>query len=239
MATIDLNCLLYKYETDIAAAIRTHFDGKLTIPDEFCAGHLRPGEEQTPALWDDRAAKRRAAIHAHCWDGARGLFLDYDTAARRRSTYETATSLWALWAGVATAEQAAATVAAGLARFEERGGLAATTLRSRGALGPGRPQRQWDYPFGWAPHQVLAWAGLARYGFAAEAARLAYRWLHMMTRAFVDYNGVVVEKYDVTRETGAHRVDAEYGNQGLDFKGVAKEGYVFPPLLPRTCVSES
>jgi alpha,alpha-trehalase len=46
----------------------------------------------------------------------------------------------------------------------------------------------------------------------------------MMTKAFVDYNGVVVEKYDVTRTTAPHRVDAEYGNQGLDFKGVAKEG---------------
>lgn len=50
----------------------------------------------------------------------------------------------------------------------------------------------------------------------------------MMTKAFVDYNGVVVEKYDVTRPMDPHRVDAEYGNQGLDFKGVAKEGYVFP-----------
>jgi len=46
----------------------------------------------------------------------------------------------------------------------------------------------------------------------------------MMTRAFVDYHGVVVEKYDVTRLRDPHRVDAEYGNQGLDFKGVASEG---------------
>jgi alpha,alpha-trehalase len=46
----------------------------------------------------------------------------------------------------------------------------------------------------------------------------------MMTKAFVDFNGVVVEKYDVTRPVDPHRVDAEYGNQGLDFKGVAKEG---------------
>jgi len=53
---------------------------------------------------------------------------------------------------------------------------------------------------------------------------LAYKWLFMMTKAFVDYNGVVVEKYDVTRTVDPHRVDAEYGNQGLDFKGVATEG---------------
>ena len=62
------------------------------------------------------------------------------------------------------------------------------------------------------------------YGFNEEAERLAYKWLFMITKAFVDFNGVVVEKYDVTRPIDPHRVDAEYGNQGLDFKGVAKEG---------------
>jgi alpha,alpha-trehalase len=71
---------------------------------------------------------------------------------------------------------------------------------------------------------MLAWTGLQRYGYHEEAERLAYKWLFMMTKAFVDYNGVVVEKYDVTRTVDPHRVDAEYGNQGLDFKGVATEG---------------
>lgn len=79
---------------------------------------------------------------------------------------------------------------------------------------------------GWAPQQILAWVGLERYGYQEEAERLAYRWLYMITKAFVDYNGVVVEKYDVTRPIDPHRVDAEYGNQGLDFRGVAREGYV-------------
>jgi hypothetical protein len=32
----------------------------------------------------------------------------------------------------------------------------------------------------------------------------------MITTAFVDYNGVVVEKYDVTRTVDPHKVDAEY-----------------------------
>jgi alpha,alpha-trehalase len=71
---------------------------------------------------------------------------------------------------------------------------------------------------------MLTWAAMERYGYHEEAQRLAYKWLFMMTKAFVDFNGVVVEKYDVTRVDAPHRVDAEYGNQGLDFKGVAKEG---------------
>ena len=52
---------------------------------------------------------------------------------------------------------------------------------------------------GWAPQQILAWSGLMRYGFQDEAERLAYKWLYMVTKAFVDFNGIVVEKYDVTR----------------------------------------
>lgn len=71
---------------------------------------------------------------------------------------------------------------------------------------------------------MLAWMGLLRYGYVEDAQRLAYRWLFMMTKSFVDYNGVVVEKYDVTQRIDPHRVEAEYGNQGLDFKGVAREG---------------
>lgn len=37
-----------------------------------------------------------------------------------------------------------------------------------------------------------------------------------MTKAFVDFNGVVPEKYDAVALS--HKVAAEYGNQGVDFK---------------------
>ena len=102
--------------------------------------------------------------------------------------------------------------------------LLSGTKESRGRIGLDRPNRQWDYPFGWAPQQMLAWTGLQRYGFEDECQRLAYRWLYMITKAFSDFNGVVVEKYDVTRPIDPHKVEAEYGNQGADFKGVPREG---------------
>ena len=152
------------------------------------------------------------------------MFFDYDTVKKEQTGFESATMLWALWAGVANNEQAASLVTNAIPKLEAFGGLASTTKESVGELGAERPQRQWDYPYGWAPQQMLAWRGLQRYGFQDEAARLAYRWLYMVTKAFRDYNGVVVEKYDVTREEDPHRVDAEYGNQGLGFRGVAKEG---------------
>ncbi|KAL0065249.1 alpha,alpha-trehalase nth1 [Marasmius tenuissimus] len=69
----------------------------------------------------------------------------------------------------------------------------------------------------------MAWVGLERYGYLDDAQRLAYRFLYMMTTAFVDFNGVVPEKFDAVKLS--HLVDAEYGNQGIDFKMVPREGF--------------
>ncbi|KAF6842303.1 neutral trehalase [Colletotrichum musicola] len=225
IATIDLNSLLFKYETDIARTIRTVFNDKLVIPEEFAVGPLKAGEVVTSAIWDRRAKRRKLAIDKYLWNEQAGMYFDYDTAKKEQCAYESCTTFWALWAGVASPKQAADMVTKALSKFEAVGGLLSGTEESRGEVGLERPNRQWDYPYGWAPQQMLAWTGLVRYSFTEEAERLAYKWLFMMTKAFVDFNGVVVEKYDVTRPIDPHRVDAEYGNQGLDFKGVAKEGF--------------
>jgi alpha,alpha-trehalase len=164
-------------------------------------------------------------MDTYLWDEEKGMYFDYDTVKQERTNYESATTLWAMWAGLVTPRQASAMITKALPRFEEFGGIVSGTEESRGAVGLNRPTRQWDYPYGWAPQQMLAWTGFARYGYQEEAERLAYKWLYMITKAFVDFNGVVVEKYDVTRPIDPHRVDAEYGNQGVDFKGAPREGY--------------
>ncbi|KAK9466566.1 trehalase-domain-containing protein [Lipomyces arxii] len=216
LATIDLNSLLYKYEVDISHTIRTRFNDKLIMDD---------GSLETSASWDRRSRRRKILIDQYLWDEETGMYYDYDTVLNQRSKYESATTFWAMWAGCASPKQAARLVSSALPKFEEFGGLVSGTEKSRGEVGLDRPNRQWDYPYGWAPQQILAWVGLIRYGYEEDADRLVYRWLYMITKAFVDYNGIVVEKYDVTRPVDPHRVDAEYGNQGADFKGVAKEGF--------------
>ncbi|KAM0287512.1 hypothetical protein ACHAQH_000466 [Verticillium albo-atrum] len=225
LATIDLNSLLFKYETDIARTIRNVFGDKLVIPTEFAVGPLKAGTVESSAIWDRRAKRRKLAIDKYLWNEKVGMFFDYDTVKKQQCVYESCTTLWSLWAGVASPKQAADMVAKALPKFEAYGGLVSGTEESRGEITLERPNRQWDYPYGWAPQQMLAWTGLVRYSFNDDAERLAYKWLSMITKAFVDFNGVVVEKYDVTRPVDPHRVDAEYGNQGLDFKGVAKEGF--------------
>ena len=224
LATIDLNCLLYRYEMDIAEAIRTIFDDTLQIPADFCAPGQAVDRFESSAVWEFSAKRRRESIDRYLWNEEKGLYFDHNTITGKQTEHETVTSLWALWCGVASPHQAALLVEKGLPRFECVGGLSSNTETSRGPVNAANPQKQWDYPNGWAPHQILTWDGLKRYGYHKEAERLAYRWLHMITRVFVDYNGTVVEKYDVTQLKSAHKVGAEYGNQGLNFKYAPEEG---------------
>ncbi len=69
----------------------------------------------------------------------------------------------------------------------------------------------------------MAWRGLINYGYEDLAQELIYRWLYMITRNAVDYNGTIPEKYDVVEAT--HKVFAEYGNVGTDFQYITKEGF--------------
>ena len=68
-----------------------------------------------------------------------------------------------LWAGAASKEQAAA-VRKTLPVFERKGGLSMDN-RPAGV--------QWGDPFGWAPTNWLAVAGLDAYGFHDDARRIA------------------------------------------------------------------
>jgi alpha,alpha-trehalase len=139
--------------------------------------------------------------------------------------------LYPLWAwhpdrpetSLVSAEQARALVAAALPRLRAAAGLAASDEASRGPLTQTRPARQWDYPYGWAPHQMIAWRALRRRGFDDEANDLIYRWLYTITVNAVDYNGTVPEKLDVVE--GSHDVFAEYGNVGTKFEYITEEGF--------------
>jgi alpha,alpha-trehalase len=70
---------------------------------------------------------------------------------------------------------------------------------------------------------MMVWKGLINYGFEEEAQELIYRWLYMITKNAVDYNGTIPEKYDVVEAT--HKVFAEYGNVGTDFEYITQEGF--------------
>ncbi|KAI0648988.1 trehalase-domain-containing protein [Trametes meyenii] len=238
LGTIDLQALLYKYEVDIGTAIREVFDDELELAEDFPLTPFPPSPESYAATdkwersrsrlqkseeWFRRAEWRKSIIDRYCWNESKALYFDYDTVQEKQSLYESVTAFWTLWAGCASEEQCWKLISHSLKKFEVLGGLVSGTEESRGKISLDRPNRQWDYPYAWPPHQIMAWVGLERYGYLEDAQRLAYRFLYMMTTAFVDFNGVVPEKFDAVRLS--HLVDAEYGNQGIDFKMVPREGF--------------
>lgn len=237
LGTVDLQSLLYKYEMDIGRAIRDHFDDALELDEDFPLAPFPPSVEsygnshrersvlqvQNSEGWFARAKWRKGVIDKYLWNDSQGMYFDYDTVKEKQSSYESATAFWPLWAGCASDEQACKLVSQSLKKFEVEGGLVSTTEKCRGALSETRPARQWDYPFSWPPHQIMTWVGLERYGYREDAQRIAYRFLYMMTKTFVDFGGIVPEKFDAANVS--HFVNAEYGNEGLAFKMIPREGF--------------
>jgi alpha,alpha-trehalase len=217
--SVDLNSLLYKYESDFAELLETEFGGKL----------LECGDDYGLAtFWRQRAAARKQAMLALMWDAQQGFFFDYDSVNRKRSMYISATGLYPLWAKLLDAQNpdelamAKCTAHGACEKLEQPSGLSETAKESMAASR--RPDgRQWDYPYGWAPHQMLAWRGLKNYALDADAGRLAYRWLYTIVKNAHDYNGMIPEKYNVV--TGSHDVFVEYGNVGTKFAYIATEGF--------------
>jgi len=175
-APVCLNSLLYKTERDMQEMSRLL------------------GKQEEAERWRQRAEDRKERINKYLWDGARGLFFDYNFETQNRSAYEYASTFYPLWAGLASAEQARA-VEKNLPIFEQPGGLAMSHTET-GA--------QWDYPYGWAPIQLLGIEGLRRYGFSNDADRLSYKFLSLVAENF-RRDGTIREKYNVvTRSSETH-----------------------------------
>jgi alpha,alpha-trehalase len=89
------------------------------------------------------ATKTKELVNQYLWCPKRNLFFDWDCKMNQRSDYETVTCLYALWAGVATHEQASLLVPNISTTFEHDGGLVSGTEVSRGEIRLDRPNRQW------------------------------------------------------------------------------------------------
>ena len=104
-----------------------------------------------------------------------------------------AATLYPLFFGVATPEQARAVAAAVRDRLLQPDGLATTTARTG---------EQWDAPNGWAPLQWIAIEGLNIHGHASLAHEIALRWMRENVAVY-RATGRLVEKYDVSGDAAA------------------------------------
>src|ERR1700693_3010135 len=203
-APICLNSLLYKTEKDLEQM--SQLLGKKADSDK----------------WRKCAEDRKQRINQYLWDGQRGLFFDYNFENQSRSSYEFITTFYPLWAGLATPEQAKAVVQ-NLSAFEQPGGLAMSRHESEG---------QWDYPYGWAPTQLLAIKGLRRYGYDADADRISYKFVSMIAQNF-RRDGTIREKYNVVTRSSETHVGAGYKANVVGFGWTNAAFLEFLHDLPR------
>ncbi|HPR09885.1 MAG TPA: trehalase family glycosidase [Candidatus Saccharibacteria bacterium] len=174
---VDLNALLYKYETDFARTARLF--GNIDEADE----------------WEKAAETRKKTVDKLMWDRLRGLYYDYNFAKQKRGNISSLAAYFPMWAGMASEKQAESLVK-NLRKFENRGGLATTDALPLGQYVPGSMPVQWAYPNGWAPLHFIVVEGLLKYGYREDAERIAHKWLHTNLDWF-NQHGVFLEKYNV------------------------------------------
>ncbi len=207
--TVDINSLLYKYEIDFAYLIDHYFEGSF--------------ENMTGDDWLQKANHRKELMNIYLWNEKEGQFFDYIITEKKQTYFESASNYIPLWAGLCDKKQADSMVESLMESLKEKGGIAGTSRKMHANVPENAVQRQWDYPNGWAPHQMMIWRGLKHYGFTEELQELIYRWLWMITKNAVDYNGTIPEKYDVV--ACSHKVYAEYGNVGTEFDYITTSGF--------------
>jgi alpha,alpha-trehalase len=188
IAPVDLNTLVMRLEQVLAKAYRLKGD-----PDDA-------------QRYLTLANNRGAAIRRLMWNEQAGFFADYLWQEGHQSDALSAATVFPLYFGLATPDQAHAVAAVLRERLLEPGGLAAT---------PTTTGQQWDRPNGWAPLQYLAIEGLNAYGERELSREVADRWIRSNLQGFTA-TGLLLEKYDVDEtadQRGSGGVGGEYSLQ--------------------------
>jgi len=180
-APVCLNSLLYKTEKDLQRISETL------------------GKNEEAHKWARLADERKANIDKYLWNEKAGMFFDYDFVKQQQSSYAYVTVFYPLWAAFATPDQAKA-VMKNLSIFEKPGGLVMSPYETGG---------QWDFPYAWAPNQLLSDDGMRRYGFNEDADRVAYKFLSTVAENF-RRDGTIREKYNAVTRSSETAVTAGY-----------------------------
>jgi alpha,alpha-trehalase len=187
-AAVGLNCLLYRQEKDL----------------EWISDHL--GEAAQARQWQAAAEQRAQRISRYFWNEHRGLYFDYDFKTGKQSHYVYATTFYPLWVGAASRAQAR-TVIKQAQVLEKPGGVVMSLQTTDG---------QWDYPYGWAPIQLIAVEGLRRYGDDADANRISTNFLSMIAENF-ERDHAIYEKYNVVTRSSETHVRVGYKQNQVGF----------------------
>jgi len=164
------------------------------------------GNAKSAEEWKKRSLQRGANIQKYLWDAKQGFFFDYNLDRKERSTYLYITTFYPMWAGAATKEQAAAMMK-NVAKLEQAGGL---------VMSPYETEGQWDFPYAWAPTQLLAIEGMRKYRFNQDADRISFNFLSMVAQNF-RHDGTIREKYNAVTRSSETAVKAGYNINVVGF----------------------
>jgi len=175
---VDLNCCLYKYETDLA---------------EYYKSAKNPRKSNFYIL---QSEIRRRKMNELMWNFKKGFYFDYDYKHKKQSGFYSVAGFYPLWARLATYTQAKK-MADNLPRFEYEFGIANSQKNGLSA-----EFKQHDFPNGWPQQQWIVIKGLMNYGFRLEAMRLTKKYLDL-NKNMLARTGKLWEKYDVVKgDTG-------------------------------------
>ncbi len=94
---------------------------------------------------------------------------------------------------------------------------------------------QWDFPYAWAPDQLVADEGFRRYGFNEEADRVSYEFLSTVAENF-RRDGTIREKYNAVTRSSETQVTAGYHMNIVGFGWTNGAFLVLLHQLPETSV---
>lgn len=217
-APVDLNAALFKTELDLAYLVKFGLRGEFPKKHEY---------------FIERAKKRKLLIRTFLWDEKKNLFFDYNVNLKKRSSYLTATTFFPLWAydpnqpdlSLLSREEAMNLTKSALLELEAPGGIFASSEKSLALFGNPTKPRLWDYPYGLAPQQMIAWQGLKNFGQDEALQRLIYKWLYLLTKTAMEQGGAFPKVYNLKDSNLS--LAPSLKNIGLSFQYVPRQGFIW------------
>ncbi len=162
-------------------------------------------DSENVAAWEAKFNIKKDIVNKYYWDEQDGFYYDIDVNTHERYKVMTVASFWALTAGIASDEQAAALVEQALNPETLGGEVPLITLaRNDGDYYP--DGRYWRGSL-WLPTAYAALKGMSDYGFYAETHECAHKILRHMLATYKNYEPHTIwecyspEKHEPGRQT--------------------------------------
>lgn len=164
---VDLNSLLYGFETNMSEYSRI----------------LENGEAE---IWQERAKNRKELMNKYLWNDQENIYLDWNFKEKYHSKVKSVASLYPLFVQMADGVNGAEKLIKDMLLPY---GIACSVK------GDYRFSLQWDYPNVWAPLQYVTFAACKNYGLDSLAREIAKRYIKLIEENFTKTENLW-EKYD-------------------------------------------